>query len=102
VGVAVSVFQAGLVHVLMRVLGSVVVRVVVLMCDVVVLMRGVCVGMRRFAVLMLVLVLVLVCVGRVVGVLLGHSFSPCAKYRVFEGCSPGAVMRSGIRRLRRF
>jgi hypothetical protein len=98
VGVAVSVFQAGLVHVLMRVLGSVVVRVVVLMCDVVVLMRGVCVGMRRFAVLMLVLV----CVGRVVGVLLGHSFSPCAKYRVFEGCSPGAVMRSGIRRLRRF
>jgi hypothetical protein len=96
VGVAVSVFQAGLVHVLMRVLGSVIVRVVVLMCDVVVLMRGVCVGMRRFA------VLVLVCVGLVVGVLLGHSFSPCAKYPVFEGCSPGAVMRSGIRRLRRF
>ena len=95
-GVVVSVLQAGLMNVLMRVLGSVVVRVVVLVCDVVVLMRDVCMGMRRVA------VPVLVCVGRVMGVLLGHSFSPCAKYPVFEGRSSGAVMRSSIRRLRRF
>jgi hypothetical protein len=69
VGVAVRVFQAGLVHVLMSVLGSVVMRVVVLMCDVVVLMRGVRVGVRHFA------MLVFVRVRRVMGVLFGHGCS---------------------------
>jgi hypothetical protein len=71
VGVLVSVFQAGLVRVLMSVLGPVVVGVAVHMCDVLVLVLGVCVGMRHFV----VLVLVFVCVRRVMGVLLGHSGS---------------------------
>jgi hypothetical protein len=69
VGVAVSLFQSGLVRMLMSVLGAVVVGVAVLMCDVVVLVRRVCVGMCHFA------VLVFVRVWRVVGVLLGHGYS---------------------------
>jgi hypothetical protein len=67
VGVAVRIFQTGLVQVLMSVLGPVVVGVAVLMCDVFVLMRGVCVVVRHFA------MLVFVRVRRVMGVLLGHS-----------------------------
>jgi hypothetical protein len=67
--VVVRVFEAGLVHVLMSVLGAVVVGVGVLVGHVVVLMRGVCMCVSLFA----VLVLVLVRVRRVVGVLLGHG-----------------------------
>ena len=65
--VAVRVFHAGLVHVLMSVLGPAVVGVGVLVAYMVVLMRGVrmCVGLSA--------VLVLVRVRRVVGVLLGHG-----------------------------
>jgi hypothetical protein len=65
----VRVFQAGLVQVLMSVLGPVVVGVVVLMCDVVVLMRGVRVGVRHFA------MFVFVRVWRLMGVLFGHDCS---------------------------
>ena len=42
-GVAVHTFEIGLVHVLVSVLGSVFVGVGVLVCDVLVLVRGVCV-----------------------------------------------------------
>ena len=65
--VVVRVFQAGLVHVLMSVLGPVVVGVGMLVGHVVVLMRGVCMCVSLFA------VLVLVRVRRVMGVLLGHG-----------------------------
>ena len=43
VSVAVHVLEVGLVHVLVSVLGSVFVGMGVLVCDVVVLVRGVCV-----------------------------------------------------------
>jgi hypothetical protein len=69
VAVAVYLFQAGLVHVLMSVLGPIFVGMRVLVSDMVVLMRGVRVCMSLFA----VLVLVLVRVRCVVGVLLGHG-----------------------------
>jgi hypothetical protein len=65
--VAVHVFQAGLVHVLMSVLGPVVVSVGVLVGHMVVLMRGVRMCVSLFA------VLVFVRMRRVVGVLLGHG-----------------------------
>jgi hypothetical protein len=65
--VAVHLFQAGLVHVLMSVLGPVVVSVGVLVGHMVVLMRGVRMCMSLFA------VLVFVRMRRVVGVLLGHG-----------------------------
>jgi hypothetical protein len=65
--VAVRLFQAGLVYVLMGVLGPVVVSVGVLMSHVVVCMRGVRVGVGLLA------VLVLVRMRRIVGVLLGHG-----------------------------
>jgi hypothetical protein len=65
--VAVHVFQAGLVHVLMSVLGPVLVSVGVLVGHMVVLMRGVRMCVSLFA------VLVFVRMRRVVGVLLGHS-----------------------------
>jgi hypothetical protein len=64
---AVWLFQAGLVHVLVRVLGPVVVGVGVFMGHVVVGMRGVRVGMGLLA------VLVLVRMRRIVSVLLGHG-----------------------------
>jgi hypothetical protein len=65
--VAVHLFQAGLVHVLMSVLGPVVVSVGVLVGHMVVLMRGVRMCVSLFA------VLVFVRMRRVVGVLLGHG-----------------------------
>ena len=65
--VVVRLFQAGLVHVLMSVLSPIVVGVGVLVGDVVVRMRGVCVRVSLLA------VLVLVRVRRVVGVLIGHD-----------------------------
>ena len=64
---AVHVLQAGLMHVLMSVLGPVVVGMGVLVAHMVVLMRGVRMSVSLFA------VLVLVGVRRVVGVLLGHG-----------------------------
>jgi hypothetical protein len=67
VGVAVNVFEAGLVHVLMRVFGAVIVRVGMLVCDMVVLMRGVRMCMGHIA------MVVLVRMRRVMGVLLGHG-----------------------------
>jgi hypothetical protein len=66
VGVTVNVFQAGLMHMLMGVLGPVAVGVGMLVLDVVMLVRGVCMGMNHIA------VPVFVRVWRVVGVLLGH------------------------------
>jgi hypothetical protein len=66
VAVAVRVFQADLVRVLMSVLGPVVVGVGVLVGHMVVRMRGVLMCVSLFA------VVVLVRVRRVVGVLLGH------------------------------
>ncbi len=68
-GVAVRVFEPGLMHVLMGVLGPVVMGVGVLVLDVLVLVGGVRVGMRTFA------VLVLVCMRRLVAVLFGHGDS---------------------------
>jgi hypothetical protein len=65
-GVDMSLFQTGLVHVLMSVLGSVVVGVGVLMGDMVVLMRGVRVGVCHFA------MVVFVRMRPAVAVLLGH------------------------------
>jgi hypothetical protein len=67
VGVAVSVFEAGLVHVLMCVFGSVFVRVGMLVCDMVVRMRGVRMCMGHIA------MVVFVRMRRVMGVLLGHG-----------------------------
>jgi hypothetical protein len=67
VAVAVRVFQADLVHVLMGVLGPVVVGVGVLVGHVVVRMRGVRMCVSLFA------VVVLVRVRRVMGVLVGHG-----------------------------
>jgi hypothetical protein len=69
VGVAVGFFKAGLMRVPMSVLGPVVVGVAVLMCHVVVLVRGVCMGMGYFT------MLVFVRVWRVMFVLLGHGCS---------------------------
>jgi hypothetical protein len=63
----VNAFQAGLVHVLMSVLGPVVVGVGMLVDHMLVLMRGVRMCVSRFA------MLVLVRVRRVVGVLLRHD-----------------------------
>ena len=74
--VVVNGFEAGLVHVLMSVLGSVFVAVGVLMRNMVVLMRGV--RMR----VSLVAVLVLVRVRRFVGVLPGHGCQLSLKYVV--------------------
>jgi hypothetical protein len=68
VGVAVHVFQTGLVHVLMGVLGSVFVRVRVLVRDMVVLVGGVRVRVCDVA------MSVFVRVRCVMGVLLGHGF----------------------------
>ena len=67
VGVAVNVFQAGLMYMLMSVLGPVFVRVGVLVRDVVVVMCGVrmCVSYVAMVVFMRM--------RRVVTVLLGHS-----------------------------
>jgi len=70
VAVAVHVLEVGLVHVLMRVLGPVLVGVGVLVRDVVVLMRGVRVRVSSTA------VLVFVCVQRVMRVLFGHGVFP--------------------------
>jgi len=67
VAVAVHVLEVGLVHVLMRVLGPVLVGVGVLVRDVVVLMRGVRVRVSSTA------VLVFVRVRRVMCVLFGHG-----------------------------
>jgi hypothetical protein len=67
VGVVVNVFEAGLVHVLMCVFGAVFVRVGMLVCDMVVLMRGVRMCMGHIA------MVVFVRMGRVMGVLLGHG-----------------------------
>jgi hypothetical protein len=67
VRVFVNVFEAGLVHVLMRVFGAVFVRVGMLVCDVVVLMRGVRVCVGHVAMVMFVRM------RRVMGVLLGHG-----------------------------
>ena len=66
-GVVVHIFEVGLVHVLMGVLGSVLVGVGVLVRHVVVLMRGVRVRVSLAA------MVVFVCVRRVVGVLVGHG-----------------------------
>jgi hypothetical protein len=67
VRVAVNVFEARLVHVLVSVLGSVFVCVWVLVCHMVVFMRGVRMRMGHFA------MLVFVRMRRVMGVLLGHD-----------------------------
>lgn len=66
-GVAVNAFQTGLVHVPMGVLGSVFVGVGVLVCDMVVLVRGVRVRVGHVG------MVVLVRVRRVMGVLFGHG-----------------------------
>ncbi|OBH05875.1 hypothetical protein A5695_06410 [Mycobacterium sp. E1747] len=63
---AVNVLNAGLVHVLMAVLGAVGVAVVVLVLDVVMLVRGVRMRVGHAAMVMFVRVRL------VVGVLLGH------------------------------
>lgn len=64
-GVGVGLFEPGLMHVLVGVLSAVVVRVRVLVLDVLVLMRGVGVAVRRLAMLVFVrmrsLVAVLLC-----------------------------------------
>ena len=65
-GVTVNVLQAGLVHVLMAVLGAVGVAVGVLVLDVVMVVRRMWVRVGDLA------MLVFVRVGRVVGVLSGH------------------------------
>ena len=65
--VAVRVFETGLVHMLMGVLGSVLVGVGVLVGDMVMLMCGVRMCMSRIA------MLVFVGVRRVMGVKLGHG-----------------------------
>ena len=91
---AVCLFQAGLVHVLVRVLGPVGVGVGVFVADVVVLVGGVRMGVRLIA----VLVLVLVGVRRVMGVLLGHgvllSVRNLLRFGRIHGLQPtlGAVM----------
>jgi hypothetical protein len=66
VGVVVRVLEAGLVHMLMSVLGSVIVGVGVFVRDVLVLMGGVCMSVRHLA------VRVFVRMRCVMGVLLGH------------------------------
>lgn len=68
--VTVNVFDAGLVHVLMSVFGPVAMGVGVLMLDVVVFVRGVCMRVGDVA------VLVFVRMWRVVGVLVGHRYLP--------------------------
>jgi hypothetical protein len=67
VGVTVHVFQAGLMHVLMGVLGPVLVGVGVLVRDMLVLMRGVRMRVSHIG------VLVFVRVRGVMGVRLGHG-----------------------------
>jgi hypothetical protein len=67
VSVVVHAFEIGLVHVLVSVLGSVFVGVGVLVCDMVVLMRGVRMGVGHVG------MAVLVRVRRVMGVLFGHG-----------------------------
>jgi hypothetical protein len=66
VGVTVNILQAGLMHMLMAVLGAVGMAVGVLVLDVVMLVRGMCVRVGGVA------MLVFVRVRRVMGVLLGH------------------------------
>lgn len=66
VGVAVNFLQAGLVHVLMGVFGPIGVSVGVFVLHMVMLVGGVCVGMRHVS------VLVFVRVWRVVRVLFAH------------------------------
>ncbi len=66
-GVAVNVFQAGLVYMLMSVFGPIGVGVGVFVLDVVMLVCGVCMRVGHVA------VLVFVRVWRVVVVLLGHQ-----------------------------
>jgi hypothetical protein len=87
VGVAVNVFEAGLVHVLMRVFGAVFVRVGMLVCDMVVLMRGVRMCMGHIA------MVVLVRMRAVMAVLVCHScrllVSSCEMV-VITSHSPGA------------
>jgi hypothetical protein len=67
VGVVVHVFEVGLVHVLMGVFGPVLVGVGVLVRHVVMLMRGVRVGVSLAA------MFVFVCVRCVMGVLFAHG-----------------------------
>jgi hypothetical protein len=67
VGVAVNILEAGLVHVLMSVLGSIFVGVGVLVGDMVVLVRGVRMCVSHVA------MVVVVGMRRVVGVLVGHG-----------------------------
>jgi hypothetical protein len=67
--VVVSFLEAGLVHVLVGVLGAVVMRVGVLVFDVLVFVGAVCVGVRDTAMLMLVRM------RPFVGVLFGHPRS---------------------------
>jgi hypothetical protein len=67
VSVAVNVFQAGLMHVRMSVLGPVFVGVGMLVCDMVVVMRGVRMCVSHVA------MVVSVRMRRIVTVLLGHS-----------------------------
>jgi hypothetical protein len=67
VGVTVHVFQTGLMHMLMGVLGPVLVGVGVLVRDMLVLMRGVCMRVSHIG------VLVFVRVRGVMGVRLGHG-----------------------------
>jgi hypothetical protein len=69
VGVTVHVFQTGLMHVLMGVLGPVPVGAGVLVRDMLVLMRGVCMRVSHIG----VFVFVFVCVRGVMGVRLGHD-----------------------------
>ena len=63
-----NVFEAGLVHVLMRVFGPVVVRVGMFVCHVVVLMRGVRMCMGHIA------MVVFVRMRCFMGVLFGHGY----------------------------
>lgn len=84
--VVVNVLEAGLVHVLVGVLGPVFVGMRVLVCHMVVLMRGVRVCMGRFT------MLVFVRMRAVMGVLVGHGCHPRAEYVVVTGLSPGSGM----------
>ena len=82
VRVAVHVFEAGLVHVLMGVLGPVLVGMRMLVCHMVVLMRGVRMRVRHIA------MLVFVRVRRLVGVL-AHGGRLLFKRVVSSGHSLG-------------
>ncbi len=87
VDVTVNVFQAGLVHVLMSVLGPVAVGVGVRVLHVVMLVRGMCMGMNHVA------VPVFMCMWCVVGVLFGHQCRlPCANTWCLLVVSAGAAV----------